>query len=116
MKKEDLKQLLQEGHCSPGIAARMAKAGIKPQSTGLTYDKEGKLGNGGWIAEIWEAENDFFPAVNLFEAILLLETVCTQIPELYFDGENYQARTGGTEVSAASRVDALCLLYLQHKE
>lgn len=116
MQKIDLKQLFNEGHCSFDISQRMAKVGIEPNHTALSYDKSGSLGNGGWVAEIWEEKDAFFPAVNLYEAVVLLESVADAEPEFGYDGEKYIVRMGNKETVGLTRVDALCNMYLKYKE
>jgi len=110
--KETLKQILSDGHCTFETSKLLARAGVKAQATTLTFDSNGRLGNAGWIAEIWEDAETFFPAVNLYEAILLFGHL-DEIPDLQAEGEQFRASLPGLQATAATRVEALCLLYLK---
>ena len=115
-KKIDLDKLMARGHCSMEIAKRLAKAGLKATWPKLTYNKTGSLGDGGWVKKIQGERGEFYPAVNLYEAILLLEEVADTAPEFFHDGEKYVLKIGQREATGASKADALCNMYLQYKE
>lgn len=116
MQQINLNQLITEGHCSPEIAQRLAKVGVEATWPKLTYDGKGSLGNGGWVKEIQGDSAEFYPAVNLYEAYLLLEEVADAEPAFFYDGEKYILRMGKREAIGMSRVDALCNMYLKYKE
>ena len=116
MNQIDLNQLMAEGHCSPEIAQRLAKVGVEATWSKLTYDTHGSLGNGGWVKEIQGAGAEFYPAVNLYEAYMLLEEVADAEPAFFYDGEKYILRIGKREAIGMSRVDTLCNMYLKYKE
>lgn len=112
MKTIDLNILMAEGHCTPEIARKLAGAGVKATWPKLTYDQYGSLGNGGWVKSIQGEGAEFYPAVNLYEAYLLLEEVADSEPELRYDGECYHLNMGQHQVSGTSPVNALCEMYL----
>lgn len=116
MQQIDLNQLMAEGHCSPGIAKRLAHVGVEATWPKLTYDGFGSLGNGGWVKEIQGEHAEFYPAVNFYEAYMLLEEVADAEPEFAYDGEKYVLRMGNREAVGATPVDALCSMYLKYKE
>lgn len=115
-KKIDLEGLMAEGHCSPEIAKRLAKVGVAATWTNLTYDKDGILSPGGWIKKIQGERSEFFPAVNLYEAYMMLGEVAEGHPECFYDGAQYILQIAGHRATGKSKVDALCNMYLKYKE
>ncbi|MCB0374787.1 MAG: hypothetical protein KDD04_02600 [Sinomicrobium sp.] len=115
-KKIDLDKLMAEGHCSMEIAKRLAKAGVAATWPNLTYNKEGRLSDGGWVKKIQGERSEFFPAVNLYEAYMLVGEVADAAPEFFYDGQQYVLQIGKRQTTGASKVDALCNMYLEYKE
>lgn len=104
----DLNRLMAEGHCSVEIAKRLVKVGIEATWPNLTYNKQGNLSDGGWVKKIQGEKAEFYPAVNTYEAYMLLEEVADEAPEFSYDGEKYVLRIGNRKTTGISQVDALC--------
>ena len=115
-KKIDLDKLMAEGHCNLEIAKRLAKVGIEATWPNLTYNKEGRLSDGGWVKKIQGNSAEFYPAVNLYEAYMLLGEVADGQPDFFYDGHQYALNIGDSRATGTSKVDALCNMYLEYKE
>lgn len=110
----DLKELFKDGYCNFEIAKRLAKTGIKPDKFDLSYNTEGSLGDGGWTAEI--TGHTFYPAVDFYQAIMLLEEVVDAEPIMSTDGEQFYITVGEKKTAAQNRTDAICLMFLKYAE
>lgn len=102
--------LIKQGYCSFDVAKQLLESGIDPHCWELSYDDNGELGDGGWLFGITDTK--FYPAPDLFQALLLLGEGIDIEPDIQFHNNQFRVILEDQDITAPKLVDALCLMYL----
>lgn len=106
----NLKEAFKNGYCNFQIAKRLAKVGVKADRFDLSYSSMGHLGKGQWTEKI--TQQPFYPAIDFYQAILLLEEIVEDPIHMSTDGKQFFLKVGHQQTISKNRTDVICLMYL----